>query len=394
MDFLGAGVTANSRESNSYNPRILQAFVNYDNDDRHFHILGGQSWSLLTQDRVGIIPRMENIPLTIDAQYVVGYNWARQPQIRFVEDWNKVAWFGVSIESPQVNFVSNDVFPFSGSSGTANFGGSPLPPGITVNDPNACQASGLLDSMTSCSTDEFPDVVEKFALDPGWGHYEVVGLERFFTDRVFTTAIANSGTNKTHAGWGVGGSVLLPAWSNFVDFQASVLTGQGLGRYGSSQLPDVTIGPDGSLIPLQTTQVLLGLVAHPWTGLDVYAYAGQEQVNAAAWTVGTTQGGYGNPNFVNNGCLNENQVGGSAGFNTPIAGFTCTANAKRVQELTVGFWQDAYKGDVGRLVFGIQYGYVKLDAFPGIATGTGTPNQGLNPNNRFFMTSVRYYPFQ
>src|SRR5215472_11645883 len=92
MDFLGAGVTANSRESNSYNLRIRQAFFAYDNDDWHVHFLAGQAWSLLTQDRVGIIPRMENVPLTIDAQYVVGFNWARQEQVRFVYDWNKVAW--------------------------------------------------------------------------------------------------------------------------------------------------------------------------------------------------------------------------------------------------------------------------------------------------------------
>src|SRR5215472_5398414 len=66
MDFLGAGVTANSRESNSYNLRIRQAFFAYDNDDYHFHFMAGQGWSLLTQNRVGIIPRMENVPLTID----------------------------------------------------------------------------------------------------------------------------------------------------------------------------------------------------------------------------------------------------------------------------------------------------------------------------------------
>jgi hypothetical protein len=59
--------------------------------------------------------------------------------------------------------------------------------------------------------------------------------------------------------------------------------------------------------------------------------------------------------------------------------------SERVQELTVGFWQDAYKGDVGRLVFGIQYGNFKLN---------GDPNQGLNPNNHIFMTSARHYPFQ
>jgi len=394
MDFLGAGVTTNSRESNSYQPRIRQAFLTYDNDDWHFHMMAGQGWSLLTQNRVGIAPNEENIPLTIDAQYVVGFNWARQAQIRFVEDWNKVAWFGVSVEAPQVNFVSNNVFPFSGAAATANFGGGTLPPGITVNDLNACNASGLLNITTACSTDEFPDVVEKFALDPGWGHYEVVGIERFFTDRVYTTAIAGSGNNKTHTGWGVGGSVLMPVWPKVVDFQGSVLTGQGLGRYGSSQLPDVAFGPDGSLNPLQTTQVLLGLVAHPVTGLDVYAYAGQEQLNASPWTVGATQGGYGNPSFVNNGCLLESQFGGSASFNMAIVPTVCTANVKRTQELAVGFWQTVYKGSMGRITFGMQYEYITLEAFPGLATGTGTPNQGLNPNNQIFMTSVRYYPFQ
>src|SRR5580704_8545393 len=33
MDFLGAGVTSNSRESNSYVPRIRHAYATYDNDD-------------------------------------------------------------------------------------------------------------------------------------------------------------------------------------------------------------------------------------------------------------------------------------------------------------------------------------------------------------------------
>ena len=51
MDFLGAGVTANSRESNSYQPRIRQAFVTYDNDNTHFHLMAGQGWSLVTQTK-------------------------------------------------------------------------------------------------------------------------------------------------------------------------------------------------------------------------------------------------------------------------------------------------------------------------------------------------------
>jgi hypothetical protein len=404
MDFLGAGVTANSRESDSYQPRIRQAFMTYDNDNAHFHVLAGQSWSLLTQDKVGITPLQENLPLTIDAQYVAGFNWARQPGIRFVEDWNKIAWFGVSIENPQVNFASNSIGVVGGPAqggtsggltGTTNVGG-PIPPGLSINDLNACQASGLLDSATACSTDEFPDVIEKAAFDPGWGHYEVFGLQRFFSDRVYITALEGSGTNRTKVGCGVGGSVLLPVVPKLIDFQASVLTGQGIGRYGSSQLPDVTVGTDGSLTPLQTTQVLLGVVGHATPDLDIYGYAGVEQVDANFWSIGGVNGGYGNPLAVNNGCLLENQGSGPAGFNDPIAGTTCTANVHRVEEFTVGFWQNLYKGAWGRVTYGAQYEFVKLNAFAGAAgpiTAASTPNLGLNPDNNVIMASLRYYPF-
>lgn len=397
MDFMGAGVTANSRESNSYQPRIRQAFVTYDNDTAHFHVMAGQGWSLLTQNKVGMLPLSENTPLVIDSQNVVGFNWARQPEIRFVEDWNKFAWFGVSVESPQVNFPSNSIGPVGGSSQSGSaIGGTALPPGISVNDLNACQASGAFDSATACSTDEYPDVIEKVALDPGWGHYEVFGLQRFFTDRIYDTALEGSGTNKTNFGWGVGGSVLLPAIPKLLDLQASVLTGQGVGRYGSSQLADVTVGSDGSLTPLQSTQFMVGAVGHPTSDLDVYGYAGEEEVNANFWSVGGVNGGYGNPLAVNNGCLLENQSAGTAGYNDPITGTTCTANVHRTEELTVGFWQNLYKGRLGRLTYGAQYEYVKLDAFPGASgpiTATSTPNQGLNPDNQVVMVSLRYFPF-
>ena len=169
--------------------------MTYDNDYYHFHLL--QAFSLLTQNRVGITPDVI-LPLTIDAQYVVGFSWTRQPQFRFVANWDRIAWFGFSVESPQINFPSNSIGIFTGpQAGTAPSqnvtaatatGGAVAPPGLTVNTLNACQSGGLLNSTTSCSINNYPDLVQKFALDPGWGHYEVVGLERFFTDRVFTTA--------------------------------------------------------------------------------------------------------------------------------------------------------------------------------------------------------------
>lgn len=383
MDFLGASTDANNRESNSFTPRIRQLFGSYDNDDYHIHFLAGQAWSLLTQNRVGITPRYENVPLTIDAQYVVGFNWLRNPQIRFVADWNNIAWFGVSVEQPGA------VFPGSPSAATV------VPPGPTsVSINNTCTGSSHLNGTTTCSNDIAPDIIEKFALDPGWGHYEVLGLQRWITDEVANTLIPNSWSQQAAFGWGVGGSFLVPAIPKFVDLQGSILYGEGIGRYSSSQLPDAVIGPTGALSPVKALDFMFGAVAHPWSGLDIYAYYGEDRTYANPWTVGATQGGWGNANFVNNGCLNQNLSGGTLGaFNTPIAGTTCTFDVQRAQEFTIGLWQTLYNGELGRAVAGAQYEYVKLSAFPGLATGAGTPNQGLNTNNNIFMFSLRYYPF-
>jgi hypothetical protein len=407
MDFLGAGVTANSRESNSYNPRIRQAFFEYDNDHYGFHLVAGQSWSLLTQNRVGMLPNTENVPLTIDAQYVAGFNWARQPEIRFVEDWNKVVWFGVSIASPATAFASNGN-GVAGAVATSANAGTVIPPGFNVNATNNCNASGLLDSVTNCSNQVAPDIIEKVAIDPGWGHYEALALQRWFADdTVNCTGGAGAGcaavlpntqwSQKVTFGWGVGGNALLPVVPKFVDLQGSVLYGQGVGRYGSSQLADVTIGPNGSLQPLTELQFMVGAVAHPFAGNDIYVYYGQEQAQANAWTVGGVNGGYGNAAFPES-CGVETAAtlasSNAGGFNGSSA--ICTANVQRVREITVGFWQDFYKGDLGRLRYGLQYEYVTLDLFSG-ATAAGTPagsgNTGLHPNNNIVFFSLRYYPF-
>lgn len=389
MDFLGAATDANNRESNSFNPRMRQAFGEYDNDLWHFHFVGGQAWSFLTQNRVGMLPNFENIPLTIDAQYVVGFDWLRNPQLRFVYDVDKIAWFGVSLEEPAA------VFPGAPSSGNTNI----VPPGINTNINNFCQGSSHLNNTTTCSNDVAPDVIEKFAIDPGFGHYELVGLERWFSDSTNNGLPNSSWSQKVNMGWGVGGSFLVPAVPKILDLQGSILYGQGIGRYTASQLPDVVIGPDGTLSPIKMLSFLVGGVAHPFENNEIYAYYGQDQTYANAWTVAGTQGGWGNPNFANNGCLNQNltnnagALGSGPAYNTPIAGFTCSFNVQKAQEFTIGFWQDAYKGNLGRLRYGLQYEYVRLTAFAGLPTGTGTPNQGLTPDNNMLWFSVRYYPF-
>ncbi len=391
MDFLGASTDANNRESNSFTPRIRQGFAEYDNDLWHFHFVGGQAWSLLTQNRVGMLPNAENVPLTIDAQYVVGFDWLRNPQLRFVYDVDKTAWFGVSIEQP------GTVFPGGISAGTV----SPPAP-IVTNINNFCQGASHLNNTTTCSNDVAPDVIEKFALDPGFGHYELLGLQRWFSDSVANSTVPNSWSQKVTMAWGVGGNALVPAIPKILDLQGSVLYGQGIGRYTSSQLPDAVIGPNGTLSPITELSFMVGAVAHAFEGNDIYAYYGEDRTFANAWTSGATQGGWGNQNFLNTGCVNQNlgnnpgSLGGGPAYNTPITAGTCSFDVQKAQEFTIGFWQDAYRGNLGRVRYGLQYEYVRLTAFqglPGVTTATSTPNQGLTPNNNILMFSFRYYPF-
>ena len=410
MDFLGGATTANSRESNSYNPRIRQAFLSYDDTYYGWHVLAGQAWSLVTQNRNGIVARQENIPLTIDAQYVVGFNWTRNAQIRVVKDFGPAVSIGVSAESPQVVFQAP---------------GSNTPFGLVINSANQGQGSGLMDDVTSYSTDTIPDIVEKVAFDPGWGHYEVLGLQRWFTDRAQSCnlavlaacpaafGVANLGpaNNMTTTGWGVGGSVLLPVVPKFLDVQGSVLYGHGIGRYGSGQMADVTFARDGSLTPLTQLEALVGAVLHVTPDLDIYAYAGLERSDAnfsgssGPAAVGSPNAiGYGNPAYNNAACALENFGGpfapavGASVVGASEGNGTCAVNTRQLTEVTVGFWQNFYKGPMGRVAGGAQFEYIHRDTFTASGSGaaavagfpTGTPFTPAT-NEAIAMASLRYY---
>ncbi|MFI4895807.1 MAG: hypothetical protein ACHP9W_05715, partial [Steroidobacterales bacterium] len=105
-DFLSGGVTSNSTESNSYTLRMRHFYGVLRNTDMNWYLLAGQSWSLATLSTSGALnPRAEQIPLTIDAQYVVGFNWTRNAQLRFVKLLGDSASFALSAESPQASFT-------------------------------------------------------------------------------------------------------------------------------------------------------------------------------------------------------------------------------------------------------------------------------------------------
>ena len=356
-DFLSAGTTSNSNESNSYSLRVRHAYTTLDKSDWGFHALLGQSWSFLTQFRNGMEPRMENIPLTIDAQYVAGFTWTRQAQYRMWFDAAPGVEAGLSVESPQTTF------------------GGTTPAGTIINAPGA--GGGLLNGAAAYSLDYGPDVIGKIAFDPGFGHYELYGIARFMQDRT-----VGAGNHVQLAG-GAGASALLPVIPHLLDVQASFLGGPGVGRYSSSGLPDATLSPSGSINPIVDYMLLTGLVAHPVGGMDAYIYFGGDRSMASYSSAGGTNYGWGNPLYSNAACYLEN-ASVLSGSGSGAGG--CSGNTKWVFEITPGVWQDVYKGDFGTFRVGLEYEFVRRDTFNGV---------GGNPHaiDNIVMTSVRYYPF-
>jgi hypothetical protein len=386
MDFLGVGVTSNYNQSNSWAPRLRHGYFTYDNTDWGFHVLAGQSWSLLTQNTVGIVPRKENIPLTIEANYVAGFDYTRNWQVRVVKDFGQAVSLGLSLENP-----ASQVYASTGA--IAN-GGSLN--GLIVNWANA--GNSFLGSggfANNFNTETAPDIIGKAAFDPGWGHYELFGLARFFTDSVFTcdprlvpasgvcpTTTANVGSASSHVtvGEGVGASVLLPVVPKLLDLQGSVLYGNGIGRYGASQLSDVVVGSDGALSTITALHAMVGAVAHPWAGLDVYGYAGMEKADSKVFNSAVGVTGFGVATLNNAGCGITTAASFTGGTSN------CAAVNKEVDMATVGFWQNLYKGEYGRVATGFQYEYIRRKSFDGLPGPVST-------NDNVVMSSLRYYPF-
>src|SRR5215467_3764197 len=183
---MGVGNTSNYNQSNSWAARLRHAYFTYDNSGWGFHILAGQTWSLLTQNQVGITPRKENIPLTIDANYVVGFNYLRQWQIRAVGDVFPGISLGVSVENPAAIVGASTATAPLGTGGAFASGG--IVNGAVVNFVNTGGGGDFLQNV-NVTADQAPDIIEKVAFDPGWGHYEIYGLQRFFSDNTLRCVV-------------------------------------------------------------------------------------------------------------------------------------------------------------------------------------------------------------
>ena len=372
FDFLGAAQTANLNESDSFNLRTRVVYATMDWANEGWHFLAGDEWSLVTMNSKGITPRNEVLPPNIDAQYNVGYVWARQPQIRVTKDFlNHTLWAAVSVEQPQTTFGGSAPAAAgvltSINNGANYFGGDTGTLATTTNATGAVTAvSGVAPATQSLN--HVPDVVGKLAAEEDvFGHHlhaEVFGLYRNFYEQLGTLK-----TNSLDAG-SVGGGVAGQVLPGLFDVQVTGITGKGVGRYGTSGLPDVAFTPSGKITAIQETAGLVTATLHATPTLDLYFVGGEEHDVRPDGGKGT----YGSFTAVNTGCGIEAST------------LTCTGNTRMLSELTFQGWDKLYTGPFGQIRLGLQYSYVARQAFSGVG---GAPEA----HDNLVLASFRYYPF-
>ena len=390
-DFLGVGVTSNANQTNSYVLRQRQLFAQAGFADG-WTFTGGQMWSLVTETKKGLDNRTEATPMQIDPNYTAGFSWARQFAFRGTKNFNNKTWIGVSVENAQI------ILAASGAPANYVIGG----PGV---------GGGLYNQFANYSTNVSPDFVAKIAFEPGFGHYEIFGLASEFRDRIYPGATLTKPTaagayNSSIWGGGWGANARWLFYQKHIETGIHFLGGKGVGRYGDTQLADVTVDPHGNLKALQNYQALLSLEWHSpkW---DFYGYGGGEYAGKTWYlTSAKKPEGYGSPLFNNTGCGTETLpgTGQATGSNYYVTGLgyqpgvlgNCVGQTRDVIEGTVGFWYKPYNGPKGRLQMGMQYSYLTRSAWAGYGLppfATGLTKATINPTaiENMWFTSFRYY---
>jgi hypothetical protein len=343
-DWLGTGTSSNANQSNSYvmRQRILYAQAETNSG---WKVAGGQMWSLATEGKKGIPSAPSDIltPLTIDPNYVTGFVWTRQYGFRVTKTFKHAA-FGIAAENPQLLYsaalAGSTPYAILGSAGANGGNYNAAISGLSglttyvqsytgVNtvdsagntvygwqkNPNTIYANS---NITNISFNQAPDMIVKAAFDPGWGHYEIIGIAGFAHETVYpgvtqntvkyggitdnegfagaapgTAVVAKSSTvgyytNSIVLG-GFGASARVPLIKDKLTFGVKGLYGPGMGRYGNSTLSDVTNDANGDLKPIHNASGLFTLEANPTPRLLLYLnYGGDYAARADYATTALT----------------------------------------------------------------------------------------------------------
>ncbi|MGH9452981.1 MAG: hypothetical protein ACRD2O_03320 [Terriglobia bacterium] len=247
-DFLGAqpGNAFVTSNSDSFRMRLFWLDLTHGK----FEFLAGQSWSMLTPNRVGISPVPSDIFYSqdMDTNYQVGLTWSRQLQFRFLYHPSKDVTMGLSLENPD-QYVGNAVVLPS------NFSSSQVDTSAATNSANT-----------------FPDVIGKIAFDAHAGgkleHIEFAGLMTQFKTY---SPVTNNTASVTGGGASINFSLELVK-----NFHAILTTfySDGGGRYIFGLGPAMMVHPDQTPGLVHSSSMTGGFEYTASPGVLLYGYYG------------------------------------------------------------------------------------------------------------------------
>lgn len=341
-DFLGNAAT--NLQIGSHPDTLRMRLYWVDVHKGKVEVLAGQSWSMMTPNRIGISPMPGDLFYTqdMDTNYQVGLVWLRTPGFRLVLHPNdNIAW-GFALEDPEQQ----------------NGGVVTYPTGFNDNQVDENGNGG-----GSKTPNKGPDIISKLAFDthPNGGgrnfHIEVAGVYRAF--RLNTVGLGNVTTS---AG---GGSLNmnLELVKNFHLIFDSFWSDGG-GRYIFQLGPDfaVNVNSAGNFVP-SPIHADSGIAGFEYTMnkslLYAYyggAYFGRDFIATAGTGGTTTYTGYGYPGSAN-------------------------SNNRTIQEPTIGlvqtFWKNPKYGDIKLIT---QISYLSRNPWADTATSATGSNPGGAPS--------------
>ncbi len=318
-DFLGfqpvnAFVTSNS---NSLRSRLYWVDVKHDK----FEFLAGQSWSMMTPNRIGLSPMPSDVfySLNMDTNYQVGLTWSRQLQFRFIYHPTDNLALGLSLENPE-QYV-----------------------GGAVALPKTFSTSQVDNGTNTATPNVMPDVVGKIAYDGHVNgkieHVEIAGVMSQF--RTYSSALPSTGLPGTSSLTGGGASINfnLELFKNF-HMLASTFYSDGGGRYIFGLAPDIVITPNETPSLVRAESAIAGFEYQATPSMMYYGYYGGTYIGQNFSVVPSASGGA--PTYL--------------GYGFP--GSPASAN-KSIQEPTFGvirtFWKNPKYGALQMIT---QYSYL------------------------------------
>jgi hypothetical protein len=347
-DFLGqVGSPPNGGLAVSSNPFVFRLRLYWvDVQKGKFEFLAGQSWSLMTPNRVGVSPLPSDVfySQNMDVNYQLGLVWGRIPGYRLAYHPSDKVAFAVAFENSQ---------PYVGG---ANGGSAvTLPTAIATTATTGSTQGSVLGGQINNGSSVIsaaalmPDIIAKLAFDPTRKfHFEIAGV--MIANKI---AYPESGpTFPTNTKVGGGGSInlgfeLAPGFRILTNNFWSA----GGGRYIFGQAPDFIIRANGTMSLVHSGSTASGF---EWTAKRslLFGYYGGVYVgrNTALDTTGKLIG-YGE--------------------------IASDGQNRMIQEITFGDnFTLAKSAKWGALNLIFQYSYVQRN--PWLVTGTAPTNANLS----------------